>query len=159
MDYRKLTKIYLLSIAIMAVIISSQPIFAQGSIFGNVSNSNASIPANGEINFYGYLDNTDEEIRIESCVGAGYDNGNWFDDFQNYLTKAFGDPFNFHFHNSTNNEGYVLFSTIEVGSFQQEDIILSSINYPEKPTGLTGKAISGPAVEIDWTAVSGLPAP
>ncbi len=108
MYYQKFTKIYLLSIAVMAIIISSHPIFAQGNIYGSVSNSNASTPANGEISFCGYLDNTDEEIRIESCVGAGYDNGNWFDDFQNYLSEAFGDPFNFHFYNSANGEGYVL---------------------------------------------------
>jgi len=156
MYYRRIAKIHLLSITVIAVIISSQPIFAQGNIFGTVSNSDATTPANSEISFYGYLDNTDEEIRIEGCVGAGYDNGNWFDDFQNYLTEAPGDPFNFHFCNSANGEGYILSSTIEVGSFQQEDITLSSTNCPGKPTGLTGRATGGPAIEIGWTAVSGL---
>ncbi len=152
----KLVRIYFSLFSLLVLTLPTKALFAQGNISGSVSNSDTSTPANGEISFYGYLDNTDEEIRIEGCVGAGYDNGNWFDDFQNYLTEAFGDPFNFHFYNSANGEGYVLSSIIEVSSFQQEDIILSSVNWPEKPTGLTGKAISGPAVEIDWTAVSGL---
>ena len=29
----------------------------------------------------------------------GYDAGNWFDDFQNYLTEAPGNPYDYHFFN------------------------------------------------------------
>ena len=60
---------------------------AQGSIFGLVTNPDMSIPAEGELTFVGFLDDTDEEIRLESCDGAGYDAGNWMDDFQNFLIQ------------------------------------------------------------------------
>ena len=75
---------------VIALFFYSSPAFAQGSIYGTVANADLSTPTNGEISFFGYLDDTDEEIRIESSVGAGYDAGNWFDDFQNYLTEAPG---------------------------------------------------------------------
>ncbi len=123
---------------------------AQGNVFGTVQNSDASTPADGDISFFGYLENTDEEIRIDSCVGAGYDNGHWLDDFQNYMTESIGDQFSYHFYNSLNGEGFLLVSLIEIGSFQQEDIILSLINWPAAPTGLAGKAVTGPAVELSW---------
>lgn len=155
MCYRKSYRICIGLLFVLVLILPTKAVFAQGNIYGSVSNSDVSIPAIGEISFYGYIDNSDDEIRTESCVGAGYDNGNWFDDFQNYSSEAFGDPFNFHFYNSTNGEGFALFSTIDIGSFQQENIILSTINWPEKPVGLTGKATAGPAIEIDWTALSG----
>ena len=34
--------------------------------------------------------------------------------------------------------------------------MLSSFSLPVNPSGITGKAISGPSIEIDWTAVAGL---
>ena len=61
---------------------------AQGSIFGVVQNSDLSNPASGDLFWVGFLDDTDEEIRIESNTGAGYDGLNWFDDFQNYTTNS-----------------------------------------------------------------------
>jgi len=70
----------LLAMAIVALTPLSA--MAQGSIFGTVQNSDLTTPAAGEINFVGFLDDTDEEIRIESSTGAGYDAGNWYDDFQ-----------------------------------------------------------------------------
>ena len=39
---------------------------AQGSIAGDVLNSDLTIPSNGDITFVGFLDDTDEEIRLES---------------------------------------------------------------------------------------------
>ena len=97
-----------LGLAFLLVLALSNSAWAQGSIFGTVTNTNASIPANGDISFVGYLNDADEEIRIESCDGAGYDVGNWFDDFQNYLTEAPGNPYDYHFYNSVNGEGLVL---------------------------------------------------
>ena len=95
----------LLGLALALLVITSSSAFAQGSIFGTVQNSDLSTPANGEIGFYGFLDNTDGELRIETSIGAGFDNGNWFDDFQNYLTEAPGNPYDYIFFNTTNGEG------------------------------------------------------
>ncbi len=124
--------------------------FAQGTIFGAVNNSDMTVPANGEIFFIGYLDDTDEEIRIETSVGAGYDSGNWYDDFQNYLTEAPGNPYDFHFFNTANGEGTILSKSIPFNSFQQEDIQLETMTWPPEPVGV--KAIYQPdsTVKISW---------
>ncbi len=140
----------------LAIISPTKNIFAQGDIFGNVANSDASTPANGDIIILGYLENSDEEIKIESCVGVGYDSGNWYDFLPNYLTASVGDQFNYHFYNIINGEIYNLSGTIDISGFQQEDIILFSSTLPEKPDGLTGKGLSGTSVEINWTSVFGL---
>jgi hypothetical protein len=137
-------------------LLSISSAFAQGSIFGSVANSDATTPANGQISFFGYLDDTDEEIRIEICTGAGYDAGNWYDDFQNYLTEAPGNPYDYHFHNSSNGEGYVLSKLIPNNSFQQEDITLASVNWPSAPANLTTVTAANGSVIISWTGVSGL---
>ncbi len=129
--------------------------YAQGSIFGAVQNSDLSTPANGEISFFGYLDNTDEEIRIEISTGAGYDAGNWFDDFQNYLTEAPGNPYDYHFYNMANGEGFQLSKTIPNNSFQQEDILLAAVAWPAKPAGLTATVVSTSSVVVSWNFVSG----
>jgi hypothetical protein len=146
----------LMAMLFFAILISSTSAFAQGSIYGSVSNSDATTPANGEISFFGYLDDTDEEIRIETCVGAGYDGGNWYDDFQNYLTEAAGNPYDYHFYNNTNGEGFVLSELIPNNSFQQEDITIAPVSWPAKPTGLSGRAVSGSSVVISWNGVPGL---
>jgi len=150
---RKIPKwLYLL---LVMLLLYSSSAFAQGSIFGTVTNSDLTTPANGEISFYGFLDDTDEEIRIETSIGAGYDAGNWFDDFQNYLTEAPGNPYDYYFYNSTNGEGSILSRLIPSNSFQQEDITLGPVTWPGKPAGLTGHAVSGSSLIISWTAVAG----
>jgi len=153
---RKIFRLKLLCLSIMIFLLGSSSAFAQGSIFGTVANSDLSTPVNGEISFVGYLDDTDEEIRIETSVGAGYDAGNWFDDFQNYLTEAAGNPYDYHFYNSTNGEGYILSGPIPSSSFHQEDIALTAIPWPAKPTGLVGTAISGSTIVLSWPEVPGL---
>ncbi len=126
---------------------------AQGSIFGAVTNSDFSVPDSGEISFIGYLDDTDEEIRFESSVGAGYDVGNWFDDFQNYLTEAPGNPYDYHFYNTANGEGFVLSKLIPNNSFQLEDIFLSPVNWPVAPSGLRGRVASYSRIDIYWSEI------
>ncbi|UCD95389.1 MAG: IPT/TIG domain-containing protein [Candidatus Zixiibacteriota bacterium] len=151
--HHKMSKLALLLLA--AMLCCSSSAFAQGSIFGAVTNSNATIPANGDISFYGFLDDTDEEIRIETCVGAGYDAGNWFDDFQNYLTEAPGNPYDYHFYNQVNGEGAVLSKLIPNNSFQQENISLGAVSWPLKPSAVVGRAISGSRAVVSWNAVPG----
>jgi len=147
----------LFAIPIILLLLHVSPVFAQGSIFGSITNSDVSVPANGEISFYGFLDNTDEELRIESSIGAGYDAGNWFDDFQNYLTEAPGNPYDYYFYNMTNLESAVLSDLIPNNSFQQENIILAlDAGWPGKPEGLTGLAVSSSSVVVSWNYVSGM---
>ena len=140
----------------LIVLTWSSSAFAQGSIFGGVSNSDASTPTNGEISFVGFLDDTDEEIRIETSDGAGYDNGNWFDDFQNYLTEAPFNPYDYYFYNVVNGEGYHLSGLIPNNSFQQEDVTLAPDGWPAMPVGLTGSALSSSRVLVEWNGVPGL---
>lgn len=152
MELRPLRNIlfHTLGVAFLAIIMSPSMVVAQGSIFGQVTNSDASIPAESELSFFGYLDDTDEEIRIESSVGAGFDAGNWFDDFQNYLTEAPGNPYDYHFYNTANGEGFVLSGAIPNNSYQQEDISLASVDWPQTPSGLSGKVISYSEVVLNW---------
>jgi hypothetical protein len=143
------------ALVVALALLSTSAAFAQGSIYGTVNNSDATVPANGEISFFGYLDDTDEEIRLESSIGAGYDAGNWYDDFQNYLTEAPGNPYDHHFYNSTNGEGYILSKLIPDNSYQEENIVLASIAWPAAPAGLAGQAISASSVVISWNGVAG----
>jgi len=145
----------LFNIIILIGVILPVSVLAQGSIYGVVSNSDFTAPADGELSFFGYLDDSDEEIKIETCVGAGYESPYWFDDFQNYLTEAAGNPYDFHFYNSANNEGFILSNPIPGNSLQQEDINLSPVSWPSKPVGFDGIAVAGPAIELTWDAVAG----
>ncbi len=125
-------------------------LFAQGSIFGAVSNSDLSVPANGELQFVGYLDNSDEEIRIETSTGAGYDEGNWYDDFQNYLTEAPGNPYDYHFFNNVNNQSAILSALIPNNSFEQKNIQLSAFSFPSEPAYINGESLADSTVRLSW---------
>lgn len=140
----------------VAIAFFAGPAWSQGSIFGLVLNADMSMPGENDISFFGYLDDTDEEIRVDICVGIGFDNGNWYDDFQNYLTEAAGNPYDFHFYNSANNEGYVLSGLIPSNSFQQEDVFLASTVWPEKPAGIAGVANSFSEVYLSWAQSTGI---
>lgn len=147
----------LIAIPIVLLLLHVSPAFAQGSIFGSITNTDATVPSNGEISFYGFLDDTDEELRIETCIGAGYDAGNWFDDFQNYLTEAPGNPYDYYFFNVTNSESAVLSDLIPNNSFQQENIVLAlNPGLPITPAGLSGSAVSSSSVVVSWNHVPGL---
>ncbi len=128
---------------------------AQGSIFGAVQNSDMSVPANGEIVFFGYINGTDEEIRTESSIGAGYDSGNWFDDFQNYLGEAVGQPYRYRFFNTANNEGFVLDGIIPDNSFQREDVALASGSWPQAVNNPYAMPLSSDKILIEWDALPG----
>jgi len=129
---------------------------AQGSIFGSVANSDATTPDSSDLSFFGFLDDTDEEIRIISSVGAGYDHGNWYDDFQNYLTEAPGNPYDYVFYNATNDEGYVLSSLIPDNSFQQENVQLAPVSRPNKPNGVIARVVSASEIEVSWIYGTGI---
>jgi len=129
---------------------------AQGSIFGAVTAFDGSTPNDGQLLFFGFLDDTDEEIRIESSIGAGYDAGNWYDDFQNYLTEAPGNPYSYVFYDTSRDEGYVLSKLIPVSSFQQEDVTLAAVSWPSQPTNFIGRAVDPGHVELRWLYLPGI---
>ncbi len=124
--------------------------YSQGTIFGTVSNSDFSTPENETIYFLGYLDDTDEEIKIVDCIGTGYDSGYWYDDFQNYLTEAPGNPYDYHFFNIVNGEAEVLSGLIPISSYHQEDIQLASSQWPDSPFGESVTLLPDSSVEISW---------
>lgn len=132
--------------ALVAFATIPKPTLAQGSIFGMVQNSDLSSPANGQLTFFGFLGDTDNELRIEAVIGAGYDNSNWFDDFQNYLDESPGKPYRYYFYNTVNGEVSLLAGTVPNNSFQQENVQLMPMNWPAQPTGL--RAITGATGEV-----------
>lgn len=138
------------------LLLYSATALAQGSIFGTVHNSDASTPAGGEISFFGFINDIDAELRTESVVGAGYDAGNWFDDFQNYQGEAAGLPYDYHFFNLANNEAHILSQTIPNNSFQQENVTLASASWPAAPTGLMVASHSETELTITWDLVTGI---
>ncbi len=148
-------RIVLLMALLAALLITPAAAFAQGSIFGTVQNANLSTPADGELSFFGFLDDTDEEIRIELSDGAGYQSGNWFDDFQNYLTEAAGNPYDYYFVNLTNGQSFHLANSIPNNSFQQENILLAAASLPTRPTAVIARAISSSKMLVTWSGSVG----
>jgi len=129
---------------------------AQGSIFGTVENADGSSPAAFDLLWCGFLDDTDEEIRIESNTGAGYDGMYWFDDFQNFTTEAAGNPYDYYFTNMANSESYHLTGLIPDSSYQQEDIVLATASIPVRPEMVAASAISSAEIIVRWQQVDGL---
>lgn len=129
---------------------------AQGTIYGAVQNSDGSIPTASDLRWWGFLDDRDEEIRIETNTGAGYDGANWFDDFQNYTTEAAGNPYDYFFSNLANHEAFHLDGLIPDNSFQQEDVTLAATADPAQPTGLVTEVLSPTEVRLSWPGVAGV---
>jgi hypothetical protein len=142
--------------AVLAVFVASSSALAQGTIFGEVSNSDMSTPDDGQVFFFGFLNDTDEEIRVVTSDGAGYDAGYWFDDFQNYLTEEAGIPYDYYFYNATNGEGFHLAKLVPSNSFQQEDVQLAAVSWPPAPTGLAIEELSPSSWLITWNGSPGL---
>lgn len=140
---------------VMAVFLPPGQVRAQGSIYGSVTASGGVSPDSGQLVFIGYLGDTDDEIRVESSTGAGYDNGEWYDDFQNYMSEAPGLPYDYHFYDTSRNEGFVLSKLIPDNSFQEENVTLAPVSWPVRPTGVTGRAVDPGRVEIAWPFETG----
>jgi hypothetical protein len=132
------------------LLLSASSVLAQGSIFGSVVNSDESSPSPGRLSFFGYLNASDEEIRIVTSDGAGYDGGFWFDDFQNYQTESPGIPYDFHFCDVASGQVFHLNGLVPDNSFQQEDIQLASGTYPTAPNNITVQNLDPTSVRIDW---------
>lgn len=136
------------------VVMWAQPALAQGSIFGTVRNADFSTPPDSAVLFMGFLNNTDNEIRLQICDGAGYETGNWFDDFQNYLDEAPGIPYTYLFYNIDRGEFFNLSSTVPSNSFQQENVALAPATLVPRPSNVTGRALADTAWEVSWQSVA-----
>ncbi len=129
---------------------------AQGTIFGTVRNADMSVPDSTTFYLFGFINNSDAEIRSLGTIGTGYDAGNWFDDFQNYLSEAPGAPYDYYFFNSSNSEMYHLSKSIPSNSFQQEDIVLRAGNWPSLPEQIITIPIIDSGIVIIWPKQTGL---
>jgi hypothetical protein len=144
-----------IAVALLALLGGSR-LCAQGVVTGEVTNSDAGVPADGEISFFGFLGNTDDEIRLESSDGAGYETGNWYDDLQNYGSEQPDDPYDFYFFNAANGEGFHLEGFQPNNSFQDSiDVTLGSVAWPPAPVSVTARRIATGVVQIAWSADPG----
>ncbi|RME23208.1 MAG: hypothetical protein D6800_10170, partial [Candidatus Zixiibacteriota bacterium] len=139
----------------MLLCLLSQSTLAQGSIFGTVHRADLSVPPNGSVVFFGFINDRDDEIRLSSSVGAGYDNGSWFDDFQNYLSKAPGQPYDYYFFDTIAGESFHLAKTVPNNSFQQEDVILVQSGWPSRPANVRADRQNDSTVVIHWLQLPG----
>jgi len=150
--------IHKIGIMLASIILIPFSVMAQGSIFGSVQNSSGGTPAQSTMSFYGFIDNSDHEIRIESCIGAGYEvgsTGNWFDDFQNYLSEAPGMPYQYHFYNADDNQGHILSKSIPDNSFQQEPVVLESVSWPVTPQNIVSEVNLDSRLVLHWDSTYG----
>lgn len=123
---------------------------AQGSIFGTVTRTDLGTPANADVAFFGFIRGTDNEIRVSSSDGAGYDQGFWYDDFQNYLDEAPGVRFDYFLFDTVALERCQLSATILAESIQQEDANLLTVAFPSAPTGLHASRETNQLVTLRW---------
>jgi hypothetical protein len=158
MDLRKAKTFPALVMALATLTALPSAVAAQGSIFGQVRNSNMSTPPDGAVQFLGFINNSDKEIRIESCIGAGYDggSGNWYDDFQNYLSEAAGLPYHYYFFDTALSERVILAKTIPSNSFQREDVTLAPAVFPKAPDSLYAYVLDDKTVQLAWSTQSGV---
>jgi hypothetical protein len=154
---RLYAKAYIVGIVLAAAICFSPGLVrAQGAITGTVTAADGTAPDSGCLLFFGYIDNSDKEIRIQGSDGTDYDNGNWYDDFQNYLSEAPGQPYSYQFCDTSRDEGYILTGLISYQSYQENDVTLAPVAWPERPTYLTGRQVDTGHIEIRWLYVPGL---
>jgi len=145
-------KIFIITVALLLILFSPS-VFGQGTIYGTVTGSDMSVPADSDFTFFGFLNDTDEEIRIESSDGAGYETGYWYDDFQNYMTEAPGNPYDFYFYNFANGEGLHFEDLMpDSNSFQEENIILAPVSWPQMPAMVSAVSLDTNSIMISWQA-------
>ena len=158
MDLRQVKTLQFFAMVLVTLLALPTVIAAQGSIFGQIHSSNMSTPPDGAVRFIGFINNSDREIRNQSCIGAGYEggSGNWYDDFQNYLTEAVGLAYHYYFFDAASAERAILLKTIPANSFQQEDVTLAPAVFPDAPDSLEAYILDDKTVRLAWKAQSGV---
>ncbi len=123
----------------------------QGPIFGQVQLSDSSVPANGELTFIGFVAGSDNELHLYGSIGAGYDAGNWFDDFQNFISAPVGESCQYDFFDTLAGEGVRLITTIIDDGIQTEPISLAPQLWPAPPTNLKLARLIDGNVLLEWS--------
>lgn len=125
-------------------------ILAQGSIFGSVHNADMSVPPDSVLRFFGFIGDTDNEIRSQECVGADFDGGFWYDDFQNFQGESVGVKYRYFFFNLVNAQAFDLDNIIPNNGFENQDVVLESADFPESVTGLYAYPQPDGSATLTW---------
>lgn len=148
---RKLYKSASHFLLILALTVAASPgAYAQGSIFGAVTNADQSTPDSLYFTFLGFIKDSDDEIRLNFCDGAGFDKGNWYDDFQNYSDESAGDAYDYCFFNHANGQGYHLSGIIPNNSFEEAPVTLAPMDWPAPAESLSVAPQTGFGVRLFW---------
>ena len=139
---------FLLFIAVILTVSSS--LYAQGSVWGRVRNADQSAPDSLFFTFFGFIKDSDDELRLNFCDGAGFDQGNWFDDFQNYSDESAGDAYDYWFFNHENGEGYHLSGIIPSNSYDSAHVTLAPMDWPAPAESLSAAPQMGLGVRLFW---------
>ncbi|MBU0985527.1 MAG: hypothetical protein KKA42_16760 [candidate division Zixibacteria bacterium] len=127
---------------------------SQGSIFGQLRNVDMAVPPDSAVLFFGFVNGTDNQIRLVSSVGAGYESGNWYDDFQNYEGASAGVPYHFYFFDVVAAESALLTGPVPDNSFQQEDVGLTAGAWPAAATAFSGELLPDGTTRLRWSRVA-----
>jgi len=132
------------------VLITATAVAAQGSISGVVYSSDLSSPADGDLVFFGFAGGTDDEIHLSGSIGVDYDQNHWYDDFQNFLTRAPGVAYCYCFFDTVAGEGTSLVGTMTNQSFVTQDLMLAQVDWPDPPGNVMARRMESDAVTITW---------
>ena len=144
-------------VAFLAGTILPLPGLAQGTIYGEITSSDHSVPDDSEVVFFGFVQGTDSEVRTNGCVGADFDAGNWFDDFQNYIGGApAGGIFQYHFYDTVSWESEVISGDIPSNSYERRDTTLSPSTWPTRPQKLRAVPFIDSGIVLVWQAEPGV---
>ncbi len=140
----------ILSLTLTLLILAPRSALSQGSIYGVLQNDDLSIPPDDAIRFIGFIGDTDNEVRIQSCIGAAYEGGNWYDDFQNYQGESPGLPYLYLFFNLLDQQAGTVAEMIPDNSFEQQDVTLAPVAFPAPVANLQANRHNGTAVLVHW---------
>lgn len=138
------------ALAVGIVLLTASAVVAQGSISGVVTKSDLTSPAEGDLVFFGFVDGTDDEIHLSGSIGVDYDQGHWYDDFQNFMTHAPNVPYCYCFFDTIAGEGTSLVGTMPTESYTIQDLMLAPATWPYPPSNVTARRTGSDVVTIAW---------
>lgn len=133
-----------------------QGVLAQGIIYGTVTAPGGASPPEGALFWMGFLHGTDEEVRIETNVGSGYDGTFWFDDFQNYTTEAAGVRFDYLFHHPDGGAFAHVIGVVPDNSFENLDVVLADGPPLPRPQIISATFDAESHVRLTWHSQPGV---
>lgn len=127
-------------------------------LFGELRNSNGTIPGDDDITFLCYVDGTDDEIQTESTVTRNYQGGFFSVETQNFTPTppATGAAFDIFFTNVVNGESAHFQTTVPAAAMQYPLITLAESANPAVPMGVSASVPQRGSVTLTWDALDGL---